>query len=80
MSDHTILVQPEACHVLSPEHLPQCHECHKFTNGGGNDNAICQFEGFRKIQKKVATFGTNSLISFKEQSFMDPDQVKHNFL
>ena len=74
LPDHSIVVQTDPCHILSGD-LPLCHECHKFNSGSGNDNAVCQFEGFRKIQKKVAPGHSKSLFVFKECNFLDPDMV-----
>lgn len=80
LPDNTILVQPEACHALSSEsELSSCHECYRFLRGRGNDFAICQFEGFRKIRKKVAKPLENALISFCEVTFLDPVQVRNAF-
>ena len=78
LPDNTILVQPEACHALSSEsELSSCHECYRFLHGRGNDFAVCQFEGFRKIRKKVAKPLEHALVSFSEVSFLDPVQVRN---
>jgi hypothetical protein len=57
-------------------HLPHCHECQKFANGSGNEYAVCQFEGFRKIKKKTAHSTHDSLVTFVPAGFLDADQVR----
>ena len=44
------VIQPAACFVLS-QRLEPCHECWKVTKGQGQEGAICQFEGFRKVKR-----------------------------
>ena len=63
------IIQPTACFNLGDD-LEECHECNKVKNGQGVAGSICQFEGFRKVQRIASDFTT--LFAFEATGFLDP--------
>ena len=50
-----IFVQNQACFETHPL-LPHCHECEKHRVGRGEEESLCQFDGFRKIVGMAGKF------------------------
>ena len=50
--------------------MEPCHECWKVKQNQGNDGSICQFEGFRKVQRIRSDFQTP--FAFEGAGYLDP--------
>ena len=58
-----VFVQNQACFETHPL-LPHCHECEKHRVGRGEEESLCQFDGFRKIVWRMG--------KFSPAGFLDP--------
>ena len=48
-------VQNQSCFETDPV-MPACHECDKHRSGRGEEESLCQFDGFRKIVYRMGRF------------------------